>query len=79
MSYTVTEKGTVTIPVKIRKKYNLKRGSKVKFLETEKGALLIPAPTFEELRGVFSKDLAHEIVRELQEERMQEAKRDEKD
>jgi AbrB family looped-hinge helix DNA binding protein len=75
----VTEKGTVTIPVKIRKKYKLKRGSKVKFLETENGALLIPAPSFEELRGVISKDLAHEIVRELDEERMQEVKRDEKD
>jgi AbrB family looped-hinge helix DNA binding protein len=77
LSYTVTEKGTVTIPVRIRKKYNLKRGSKVKFLETEHGALLIPSPSFEELRGVIKKDLAYEMIKELQEERMREAKQDE--
>jgi AbrB family looped-hinge helix DNA binding protein len=73
----VTEKGTVTIPVKIRKKYNLKRGSKVKFVETESGALLIPSPSFEELRGVMKKEVAYKIIRELQEERRREARRDE--
>jgi AbrB family looped-hinge helix DNA binding protein len=73
MSYTVTEKGTVTIPVKIRKKYNLRRGSKVKFLETEQGALLVPSPTFEELRGVMKKEAAYRIVKELQAERKREA------
>jgi len=73
----VTEKGTVTIPVRIRKKYNLKRGSKVKFVETEQGALLIPSPSFEELRGVIKKDLAYQMIKELQQERREEAARDE--
>lgn len=73
----MTEKGTVTIPVRIRKKYNLKRGSKVKFVETEQGALLIPSPSFEELRGVIKKDLAYQMIKELQQERREEAARDE--
>jgi bifunctional DNA-binding transcriptional regulator/antitoxin component of YhaV-PrlF toxin-antitoxin module len=71
----VTEKGTVTIPVEIRKKYKLRRGSKVRFLDTEHGALLVPAPSFEELRGILSKEVAYEIIKELQVERRQEAAR----
>lgn len=74
MSYTVTEKGTVTIPVEIRRKLHLKKGSKVRFLETDKGALLVPAPTFEELRGAIPREVAYEIIRELQQERRREAK-----
>ena len=73
MSYTVTEKGTVTIPVDIRKKYTLKKGTKVKFVETENGTLLVPAPPFEELRGIFSKKEAREMIKELQKERREEA------
>ena len=77
MSYTVTGKGTVTIPVEIRRKYKLKKGSKVKFIETDHGALLVPAPSFEELRGVIGKEVAYKIIKELQKERALEAKRDE--
>ncbi len=73
MSYTVTEKGTVTIPIEIRKKYNLRRGSKVKFVEMDGGALLIPAPSFEELRGVLKKEVAYKMIKELQKERRKEA------
>jgi AbrB family looped-hinge helix DNA binding protein len=77
LSYTVTEKGTVTIPVELRKKLRLKKGSKVRFVETEEGALIIPSLTFEELRGVIKKEIAYEIIKELEAERRQEAKRDE--
>ncbi len=73
----MTEKGTVSIPVKLRKKYKLRSGSKVRFLDTEHGALLIPAPSFEELRGILSKEAAYEIIKELQIERREEAARDE--
>jgi AbrB family looped-hinge helix DNA binding protein len=77
LSYTVTEKGTVTIPVKIRKKLRLRKGSKVKFVETEEGALLVPAPSFEELRGVIAREIAYKMIKELEEERRQEAIHDE--
>ena len=35
LSHTATEKGTVKIPVEIRRRYNLKKGSKGKFIETK--------------------------------------------
>ena len=77
MSYTVTEKGTVTIPVEIRKKYKLNPGSKVRFIDTEHGALLVPTPTMEELRGILSKEVGYQIIREIHAERRAEAARDE--
>lgn len=77
MSYTITEKGTVTIPVEIRRKYKLKTGSKVRFVETEHGALLLPAPSMEELKGILSKEVGYKIIKEINAERMTEATRDE--
>ena len=77
MSYTITEKGTVTIPAKIRRKYKMKTGSKVRFVETEHGALLLPDPSMEELRGILSKEVGYKIVREINADRMKEASRSE--
>jgi AbrB family looped-hinge helix DNA binding protein len=73
--HTVTKKGTVTIPVKIRKKHNLKEGSKVKFIETENGALIMPVLSLADLRGIDKKrkDIVYKMIRELQAERRQEA------
>ena len=75
MSHIVTEKGTVTIPSKIRRKHNLKKGSKVKFIETEYGALLVPVPTLADLRGVDKdrKELVYKMIKELHVERREEA------
>jgi AbrB family looped-hinge helix DNA binding protein len=39
----VQEKGQVTIPYRIRKKLNLKRGDLVVFVETESGVMVKPA------------------------------------
>jgi len=79
LSHTVTEKGTVTIPVGIRRKHNLKRGSKVKFIETEQGALIVPVLTLADLRGVDKdrKGLVYRMIKELQAERREEASRGE--
>jgi len=75
MSYTITSKGTVTIPSKVRKKYNLKSGSKVQFVETDEGVLLIPVVPFEQMFGADKerKELVYQIIRELEEERRREA------
>ena len=79
LSHTVTEKGTVTIPAEIRRKHNMKKGSKVKFIETEQGALIVPVLTLADLRGVDKdrKEIVYKMIRELQAERKDEASRDE--
>lgn len=73
--YTVTDKGTVTIPAEIRRKYGLRRGSRVKFVETEEGILLVPVTPLEELFGVDrdKKEAVSRMIRELQDERVREA------
>ncbi len=48
----VTSKSMVTIPVEIMRKYGIKEGMKVKFIETDAGILVIPIPKLEDLRGV---------------------------
>lgn len=75
MAHTVTEKGTVTIPARIRKKYNLRKGSRVEFIETDSGIMLIPVVPLESLFGADagSRDLVLEMVRELHKERRKEA------
>jgi AbrB family looped-hinge helix DNA binding protein len=75
LSYTITEKGTVTIPAEIRRKYGLKKGSRVKFIETDGGILLVPIIPLEDLFGVDrdAKETVYRMVRELQEERRREA------
>lgn len=78
MIHTVTEKGTVTIPAEIRKRHNLKKGSKVKFIDTEKGALIVPVVSLSDLRGIDKdrKEIVYKMIKELQSERRQEASRD---
>lgn len=39
----IQEKGQVTIPTKIRRKLNLRKGDMVMFVETEAGVLIKPA------------------------------------
>lgn len=67
----MTEKGTVTIPGELRRKYGLKRGSKIKFIETEEGVLLVPIVEIQELFGSDrdQKELVYQMVRELHAER----------
>jgi len=77
--YTVTSKGTVTIPADIRWKYGIREGSKVEFIETEDGILIIPIPRFEELFGVDRehRDRILQMVHDLEKERTEEAAHEE--
>jgi AbrB family looped-hinge helix DNA binding protein len=79
LSYTVTEKGTVTIPAKIRRKYKLTKGSKVEFVETNEGILLVPVIPLQDLYGADKdgKETVYQMIRELQEERGREASEEE--
>jgi len=49
---TVTEKGMITIPADIRRKYAIKKGSKVRLIEQANGILIVPIPRFEDLFGI---------------------------
>jgi AbrB family looped-hinge helix DNA binding protein len=71
LTCTITGKGTVTIPAEIRRKYGLKKGSRVKFIETDGGILLVPIIPLEDLFGVDreAKETVYQMIRELQEER----------
>lgn len=74
---TVTSKSMVTIPSKIRRKYSLRQGSKVEFVEVEEGLFLVPVKTLRELRGAAKEksSMLIEAVRELETEHREEAKR----
>jgi AbrB family looped-hinge helix DNA binding protein len=73
---TVTSKSMVNIPAKIRKKYSIKEGTKIVFIENENGTLqLIPVPPLSELFGVDRehKDTLIAGIKELEAEHRREA------
>ena len=75
MGYTVTEKGTITIPVEVRRKLHLKKGSEVEFVETDEGVLIVPVLSLESLRGIDrdKKEQVYEMIRKIHEDRRREA------
>jgi AbrB family looped-hinge helix DNA binding protein len=75
LSYTITQKGTVSIPSRFRRKYGLQKGAKVEFVDTQEGILIVPVVRLEDLFGVDKsrKKLVNEMVHEIHEERRREA------
>ena len=73
---SVTSKSMITIPARVRAKYGFKEGSKVAFVETEGGVLLIPVRSLRELRGSLKshEKVMRQAVRELEREHREEAK-----
>lgn len=78
LTYTITEKGTVSIPSRIRSKYGLRKGAKVEFIDTQEGIVIVPVVPMENLFGVDKsrKKLVRDMVREIHEERRREASED---
>ena len=72
---TVTSKSMVNIPASIRKKYGIRAGDKVVFLETEQGLVLLRVPPLNELYGSgrAHRDELIGAVRELEAEHRREA------
>jgi AbrB family looped-hinge helix DNA binding protein len=73
---TVTSKSMVTIPSSIRRKYGIKDGDKVQFVEVDGAVMMIPVKSLTEMRGL---DKAHakalrEGIRELNREHRKEAR-----
>ena len=67
----VSRKGQVVIPVKIRKKYNIR--DKV-VIKAEEGIKIIPLIPLDEMFGIDG-DIMREIAKEIIEERLEEIKR----
>jgi len=72
---TVTSKSMINIPASIRKKYGIKQGDKIVFLETDHGLVLIRLPPLNELfgSGRANKDGLIRAVRELEVEHRRES------
>jgi len=79
MGYTIMEKGAVTIPSEIRRRHGVETGSRVEFVETDEGVLIVPVVPLAELRGVDRdrEEVVYRMIRELQAEHRREASRDE--
>ncbi len=72
---TVTSKSMVTIPAKIRRKYGIKEGMKVEFVELEDTVLIVPLRSLKQLKSVdkVHEEVLREAIRELNEEHRKEA------
>lgn len=66
----VTEKGMITLPIDLRRKFKIAKGNQVEIVETDDGILVIPIPTLPELYG--SDPSMREVVATLSESRRQE-------
>ena len=64
----------ITLPADMRRKYSIKKGSKVKLVDEEKGILIVPIPKLEDLFGIdpsmkeVAKAISEERQREIQHE-----------
>jgi AbrB family looped-hinge helix DNA binding protein len=58
-TYTIQESGSVTLPADFRKKYGLKAGDEITFIETDEGLLISP-------RDVLIRRLLNDVASELE-------------
>jgi AbrB family looped-hinge helix DNA binding protein len=78
---TVTSKSMVTIPSSIRRKYGIKEGDKVQFVEVDGALMMIPVRSLTEMHGMDRADarVLIEGIRELNREHRKEARKDSRD
>ncbi|MBI3859135.1 MAG: AbrB/MazE/SpoVT family DNA-binding domain-containing protein [Thaumarchaeota archaeon] len=72
---TVTSKSMINLPAVIRRKYGIKQGDKVAFLETDAGLILVRVPPLREMfgGGTAYHDVLVKSIRELEKEHRREA------
>ncbi|MEM2998993.1 MAG: AbrB/MazE/SpoVT family DNA-binding domain-containing protein [Candidatus Bathyarchaeia archaeon] len=59
----VTSKGPTTIPVELRKKYNIERRTRLEFVDTPEGILLKPVKSIFDLAGAGAKHATPEEMK----------------
>ncbi len=50
--HTVTKLGTISIPIPLRRKYGITKGSKIKFIDSNEGIKLIPLVSLRNMFGI---------------------------
>jgi AbrB family looped-hinge helix DNA binding protein len=73
---TVSKKGLMTVPTKLREKYGIREGSKVSLIEKEGGVLMVPVSDIGSLFGLAAshREKVLEGVKELEKEHDEEAR-----
>ena len=69
--HTVTRLGTVSIPIPLRRKYSITKGSKIKFVDSADGIRLVPLVSLKSLFSAY-RERAHvvnSLIREILAER----------
>ncbi|HDI42281.1 MAG TPA: AbrB/MazE/SpoVT family DNA-binding domain-containing protein [Candidatus Bathyarchaeota archaeon] len=61
----VTKKGQTTIPIELRRKYNIREGTRLIVIDTGDGILLKPALTTADLAGSGAKYASPEEMKKL--------------
>ena len=62
---TITKKGQITIPRKLRDELNLKPGKKVFFVKSEDGVLIKPVvENVRSLRGILNTDVTSDEIKD---------------
>jgi len=61
----VKKKGQATIPVKVRRKYNIEEGTRLEVVETEEGILLKPKKSIWDMIGAFSDPVTADKIDKL--------------
>jgi len=54
--HTVTKLGTISIPIPLRRKYGITKGSKIKFIDGSDGIRLIPLVSLRNMFGIDRDD-----------------------
>ncbi len=62
---TLTKNGMINLPIEIRKKFNLKPGDKINFVDTGDGIFVVPVKTLFDLINSDEKDRTVAMVKEL--------------
>ena len=69
---SVTRKGQITVPVALRRKYNIERGTKIKVEDSGSSIVLSVIPKLEDLAGIdagkVSLEKALEILEKMRSE-----------
>ena len=75
MHTTVTERGQISIPAALRKKFNLTPGTGIEWMETAEGIFLLPVPK-DPIANFRGKSKGKGLLKELLKDRRKDRRKD---